>query len=76
MLTVVHDAEGSGDNGGGSGSLLDDVVRNGTRRMAEAAALNFGPQGARVAPDPRNAPIFVPASDSTSASKTRSHAKP
>jgi transposase-like protein len=38
MLTVVHDAESSNDNSGGPGrSLLDDIVRDGARKMLAAA---------------------------------------
>ena len=37
MLTVVHDAESSNDNSGGPGrSLLDDIVRDGARKMLAA----------------------------------------
>ena len=37
MLTVVHDAEASNDNGAAGGSLLDEIVRDGARRMLAAA---------------------------------------
>lgn len=38
MLTVVHDAESSNDNTGDpGGSLLDDIVRDGARKMLAAA---------------------------------------
>ena len=37
MLTVVHDAEVSKDNGAAGGSLLDEIVRDGARRMLAAA---------------------------------------
>jgi putative transposase len=37
MLTVVHDAESSNDDAGAGRSLLDEIVRDGARRMLEAA---------------------------------------
>jgi putative transposase len=38
MLTVVHDAESANENDGGVGrSLLDEIVRNGARKMLAAA---------------------------------------
>ena len=37
MFTVVHDAEVSKDNGAVGGSLLDEIVRDGARRMLAAA---------------------------------------
>jgi hypothetical protein len=37
MLTVVHDAESSNDDAGAGRSLLDEIVREGARRMLEAA---------------------------------------
>ena len=37
MLTVVHDTGSSNDNAGASGSLLDEIVRDGARAMLAAA---------------------------------------
>jgi putative transposase len=37
MLTVVHDADSSNDDAGAGRSLLDEIVRDGARRMLEAA---------------------------------------
>ena len=37
MLTVVHDAEPSNENGTAGGSLLDEIVRDGARAMLLAA---------------------------------------
>ena len=37
MLTVVHDAQSSNDDAGAGRSLLDEIVRDGARRMLEAA---------------------------------------
>ncbi len=37
MLTVVHDEESSNDDAGAGRSLLDEIVRDGARRMLEAA---------------------------------------
>ena len=37
MLTVVHVAESSNENGTAGGSLLDEIVRDGTRAMLAAA---------------------------------------
>jgi hypothetical protein len=38
MLTVVHDAESANESGGGAArSLLDEIVRDGARRMLAAA---------------------------------------
>ena len=37
MLTVVHDAVGSNENGAAGGSLLDEIVRDGARAMLAAA---------------------------------------
>ena len=36
MLTVVHDAESSNDDAGAGRSLLDEIVRDGARRMLKA----------------------------------------
>ena len=37
MLTVVHDADVSNQNGAAGGSLLDEIVRDGARAMLAAA---------------------------------------
>jgi putative transposase len=37
MLTVVHDADASNENGRAGGSLLDEIVRDGARAMLAAA---------------------------------------
>ena len=37
MLTVVHDADASNENGTAGGSLLDEIVRGGARAMLAAA---------------------------------------
>src|ERR1700757_4145124 len=37
MLTVVHDADASNENGTSGGSLLDEIVRDGARAMLAAA---------------------------------------
>jgi putative transposase len=37
MLTVVHDAVASNENGAAGGSLLDEIVRDGARSMLAAA---------------------------------------
>ena len=37
MLTVVHDADASNENGTAGGSLLDEIVRDGARAMLAAA---------------------------------------
>ena len=37
MLTVVHDADASSENGAAGGSLLDEIVRDGARAMLAAA---------------------------------------
>ena len=37
MLTVVHDADASNENGTAVGSLLDEIVRDGARKMLAAA---------------------------------------
>jgi putative transposase len=37
MLKVVHDADGSNENGTAGGSLLDEIVRDGARAMLAAA---------------------------------------
>src|SRR5882672_10817854 len=37
MLTVVHDADASNENGAAGGSLLDEIVRDGARAMLAAA---------------------------------------
>src|SRR3954470_20223977 len=37
MLTVVHDADSSNDDGGAGRSLLDEIVRDGARQMLAAA---------------------------------------
>lgn len=37
MLTVVHDTESSNDNTGSGRSLLDDIVRDGARKMLATA---------------------------------------
>lgn len=37
MLTVVHDAESANEDGAGSRSLLDEIVRDGARQMLAAA---------------------------------------
>jgi putative transposase len=37
MLTVVHDAEASNEDGAAGGSLLDEIVRDGARAMLAAA---------------------------------------
>ena len=37
MLTVVHDADASNENGTAGGSLLDEIVRDGARAMLVAA---------------------------------------
>ena len=37
MLKVVHDSDSSNEDAGGSGSLLDEIVRDGARQMLAAA---------------------------------------
>ena len=37
VLTVVHDTGSANDNAGASGSLLDEIVRDGARAMLAAA---------------------------------------
>jgi hypothetical protein len=41
MLTVVHDADASNENGTAGGSLLDEIVRDGARAMLVVARLSW-----------------------------------